>query len=193
MWVRKSAIRPVPSFARIHAGIVEKVRQGLISEGLDSQAQLDQAYDDFESTQFVLAEYVGTVLNRPLGDAILALGYFLSLSIWMIFDSYQGSALRTIGKDELASTKQLFALDETLRESEPHEVLETDDVVAMEQPALVAFVHEHVQATLDAQGAHIDPEELRAIYRMLLIEILALSYAVDAPLGFPVTRIEASA
>lgn len=193
MWVRKSAIRPVPSFARIHAGIVERVRHGLISDGLDSQAQMDKAYDDFESTQSVLAEYVGTILNRPLGDATLALGYFLSLSIWMIFHSYQGSALRTIGKDELASTKQLFALDETLRESEPHEVLETDDVVAMEQPALVAYVHEHVQAALDSKGTHIDAEELRTIYHMVLIEILALSYAVEAPLGFPLTRIEASA
>ena len=161
--------------------------------GLDSQERLDQAYDDFESTQVALADYVGSILSRPLSDATLALGYFLSLSIWMVFDRYQGSALRTIGEEELKSTKQLFALDESLRESEPFEVLETDDVVAMEQPVLVAFVHEHVQATLDSQGGSVEAEELRAIYRMVLIEILALSYAVEAPLGFPVTRIEASA
>lgn len=193
MWVRKSSIRPVPSFARIHAGAVERVRHELILEGIDSQEKLDDAYDGFEHSQVAVADYVANVLSRPLGDATLALGYYLSLAIWMIFDRYQGSALRTVGAEELAATKQLFALDESLRESEPFEALETDDVVAMEQPALVAFVHEHIEATLDSPGADVDPKELQGIYRLILIEILALSYAVEAPVGFPLTRTEASA
>ena len=193
MWVRKSSIRPVPSFARIHSGAVDRVRNELTLESSDSQDRLDQAYEDFADTQPALADHVGSILGRSLGDATLALGYFLSLSIWMAFDRYQGSALRQISEAELKATRQLFALDESIRESEPNEVLETDDVVSMEQPALVAFVHEHVQATLNAEGSRVDADELRLIYRMVLIEILALSYAVEAPIGFPLARIEASA
>jgi hypothetical protein len=80
-----------------------------------------------------------------------------------------------------------------LREAEPKEPLETDDVIAMEQPALVEFVHEHIEATLDMRGTAVDAEELQLIYRMVLVEMLALSYAIKTPTGFPVSKAEALA
>jgi len=193
MWVRRSAIRPVPSYAKVHEGAVGRVQSELLLESVDSQADLDEAFENFELTQPALADHVGVVLSRNLGDSALALGYYLSLAIWMIFDRAQGGALGEVDPAELRSTKELYELDLSLREAEPTEPLETDDVVSMEQPALVSFVHDHIQTTLDSEHSTLQPEELRMIYSMLLIEILALSYAVKVPEGFPVERTEALA
>jgi hypothetical protein len=125
-----------------------------------------------------------------LGEATLALGFFLSLAVWMSFDRCHGVSLKSVSVEEFASTSQLVSLDEDLREAEPNEPLETDDVIAMEQPALVEFVHEHMEATLDMRAESVDADELQLVYRMVLIEMLALSYAVRAPAGFPVSKAE---
>lgn len=190
MWVQRSAIRPVPSYARVGRGSLENMRNLLLIEADESPVAFDEMFEEFESRQPVLAEHVGEVLSRPLQDASVALGYFLSVSIWAAFDKTLGTALDPISTDELRLTSELFALDQDLRGQAPNDRLETDDVIAMEQPALVEFVHESIQSTLRAQGGKLDTSEVGDIYRMLLIEILALSYAVRSPAGFPLTKTE---
>ena len=65
--------------------------------------------------------------------------------------------------------------------ADPAEVVDSDDVVAMEQPHLLHFVHEHVDAALEAHADEVDVDDVHAIYRVVLVEILALSYAVKPP------------
>ena len=60
----------------------------------------------------------------------------------------------------------------------------------MEQPELLEFVNEHVDATLEAHADSIDVDDVHAIFRLVLIEILALSYAVQRPSGYPVAKTE---
>lgn len=193
MWVRQSALRPVPSYARLSEHAISRVREQLLEENAHSEAALDEAFDGFEDAQKPLADHVGEVLGGSLSDTLLAVGYFLSLTIWLTFQRSIGSELQTISQDELHSTMELFALDEELRQGRPHDPLDTDDVVAMEQPALVQLVHEHIKKVLDQEGSEVNAEHVRKIYRMLLIEILSLSYAVRAPAGFPLDQKEALA
>lgn len=190
MWVRKSSIRPVASFARIDAHTLDSVRGLLLTDEGEAEDVLDEAFERFEDSQPALAHKLGDVLGRPLGETALALGYFLSLSVWLAFDRLHGRSLNQVTEEELEATCELLALDESLRQGDPNEQLETDDVVAMEQPALVRFVHEHLEATLDLHGDSVDVSELQQIYRAVLEEILALSYAVRTPMGFPVTKAE---
>lgn len=193
MWLRKSSIRPVPTYARIGSGVLEQVRAALMTDSDDAQERLDDAFADFEEYQPALADYMATVLGRPLGDTILALGYFLSLAIWLAFQHGHGRALKKVTEDELSATKELLDLDETLRQTDASEALDTDDVIATEQPALLAFIREHIEATLDVQGDEMDLDELQVIYRAVLIETLALSYAVQPPAGFPLSKSEVQA
>jgi DNA-binding protein Fis len=74
--------------------------------------------------------------------------------------------------------------------SDPEEPLETDDVIALEQPDLMGFVREHLDATLESHAQHIDVDDVSQVYQLVLIEVLALSYAVARPRGFPVTKLE---
>ncbi len=190
MWVRKSSIRPVPPFARIDAHTLDAVRSILLSDEDETQQILDDAFERFDVSQEALSRQLGVVLARPLGRTALALGYFLCLSVWMAFDRCHGGFLNAVSEEELGATEALLSLDENLRKNDPQEHLETDDVIAMEQPALVRFIHQHLEATLDVHGDAVELEELQSIYRMVLVEMLALSYAVRAPLGFPVSKTE---
>lgn len=190
MWLRKSSIRPVPPYARIGPGVLEQVRAALLTDSDDAQEQLDDAFADFEEFQPALADHMAGVLARPLGDTVLALGYFLSLAVWLAFQHGHGRALKKVTPEELMATTELVDLDETMRQADPAEALDTDDVIAMEQPALLGFIREHIEATLDVQGRDLNLDELQIIYRSVLIETLALSYAVQPPAGFPLSKSE---
>lgn len=191
MWVRRSAIRPVPSYARIPTHALDALRTQL-SDGDDdvTRRHLDEAFGRFEQRQPVLAAHLGTTLARPLDETALGLGYFLAIAIWLGFEQVHGAHVAQVGEQELAATRELLALDEQLRRADPSDVLETDDVVAMEQPELLEFVHDHVDITLESHADDIDVDDVHEVYRAILTEILALSYAVERPAGFPVARTE---
>jgi hypothetical protein len=55
------------------------------------------------------------------------------------------------------------------------------------------FVHEQIQGALEDQGSAADLDELQAVYKILMVELLSLSYAVSAPIGFPLSKAEAQA
>lgn len=193
MWVRKSSIRKVPPYARVETASLDSVRRSLFAESEDIQQLLDEAYEAFDSKQPVVASHVGDVLGRRLGEATTALGFYLSLTVWMAFEHAHGGKMRRVSEGEMRSTRELFLLDQDIRREEESEVVETEDIVRMEQPALVDFVHEHMNRTVEMTEQKVDASELALVYRMVLMEILALSYAVVPPVGYPSLRSEIQA
>jgi hypothetical protein len=181
VWVRRAAIRPVPSYAQVPARVLERIEERLADEDDESRQQLDEAFTRFERTQPALAERISTVLSRPLDETALALGYFLTLAIWLAFDETFGDDLQEVTETALASVEEALTLDEQIRLSDPAEAVDSDDVVAMEQPDVLAFVQEHLDAALDANASDVDVDDVQTIYRVVLIEVLALSYAVRPP------------
>ncbi len=190
MWVRKSSIRPVPPYARVESSALESVRQTLFTQNASIQDRLDDAYDEFGSKQPIVAAHVGSVLGRPLGEATTALGFFLSLAVWLAFEHAHGGRMRSVSENEMRSTRELFLFDQAMRRQEEAESVETEDVVRMEQPALVDFVHEHMEKTMNMTTQRVDASEMAAVYRMVLMEILALSYSVVPPFGYPAFKSE---
>ncbi len=193
MWVRKSSIRQIPTYARIGSGILERVRHQILVQSEESEEALDQAFEEFELAQPLVYAHVSRELEKPLGETARALGYFLSLAIWLAFQEGHGRAMKTVTQDELVATTELLEFDSQLRQTDGGEPLETDDVISMEQPDLMHFIHEQIEATLDGQNEEIDSDHLQTVYRMVLIELLSLSYSVQAPAGFPLTKSEAQA
>lgn len=193
VWVRRSAIRPVPSYAAVSAAALEAVRDELADDDEEARAQLDEAFERFERAQPALAAYVAETLGRPLDETALALGYFLALTVWLAFDRAHGSHMNEITEEELSATNALLDLDEEMRRADPAESLDSDDVIAMEQPHVLSFVHEHIDGTLDAHAEEIDVDDVHLVYRVVLVEVLALSYTVRRPEGFPVAKTELQA
>jgi hypothetical protein len=181
VWVRRAAIRPVPLYARLPPGVLSEIETDLADEDEIARDRLDSAFTRFEATQPAIAERVATALGQPIDETALALGYFLTLAIWLAFERNFEERLGEVPPDELAAAEQSLALDEELRRVDPAETVESDDVVAMEQPDVLAFVHEHLDNALETHAGEVDVDDVHAIYRVVLIEVLALSYSVSPP------------
>jgi hypothetical protein len=181
VWVRRAAIRPVPTFAQVPLRVLAGVEEELGEDDDQARARLDEAFARFERTQPALAERITKALNGPLDETALALGYFLTLAIWLAFDRVFRADLGEVTETALGSVEEALQLDEQIRLSDPAEAVDSDDVVAMEQPDVLAFVHEHLDAALEANADEVDVDDVHAIYHVVLVEVLALSYAVLAP------------
>jgi hypothetical protein len=188
MWVRGAAIRPVPRYAIVAAASLEEIERELADDSPRARDELDGAFARFEATQPHLADAVSQVLSRPLDETALALGYFLSISIFLAFERTFGPVrLREVSPDALAATEQAIALEEELRAAHGDEPLDLDDVVSIEQPNVLAFVHEHVDAALDpgsrppppeGETRDVDVDDVHAVYRAVVLLTLCLSHAV---------------
>ncbi|WP_157907912.1 hypothetical protein [Sorangium cellulosum] len=163
------------------ARVLSEIEDQLAEDDDDSRKQLDDAFTRFEQTQPALADRISSVLSGPLDETALALGYFLTLAIWLAFDELFGQDLDEVTETALTGVEESLNLDEQIRLHDPAEAVDSDDVIAMEQPDVLAFVQEHLDAALEANAHEVDVDDVHAIYRVVLIEVLALSYAVRPP------------
>ncbi|MFT3773679.1 MAG: hypothetical protein QM820_50535 [Minicystis sp.] len=193
MWVRRAAIRPVPAYAQVPLRALTTVEDELGEDDEHARTQLDDAFTRFERTQPALADRISRALNGPLDETALALGYFLTLAIWLAFDRVFRADLGEVTETALRSVEEALQLDEQIRLSDPAEAVDSDDVVAMEQPDVLAFVHEHVDAALEANADEVDVDDVHSIYHVVLVEVLALSYAVRPPANWAMPVPEFSA
>ncbi len=182
MWVRGAAIRPVPPYAVVARDVLDGVEEELADSGLSPRSDLDDAFSRFERTQPALAQLAANVLSRPLDEKALALGYFLTIAVWLAFERAFAARLREVAESELEAAESALRLEEELRASNAHEPLELDDVMAIEQPGILAFVNDHVDAALepnDAEAREVDVDDVHVVYRNVLTMTLALSHAVS--------------
>ncbi len=193
MWVRRAAIRPVAQYAQLPLRALSEVENQLGEDDEQARERLDEAFSRFEETQPALAERISNILNGPLDETALALGYFLTLAIWLAFDSSFGSEMAEVTETALVGVEESLQLDEQIRLSDPAEAVDSDDVVAMEQPDILAFVHEHLDAALEANAGEVDVSDVHSVYRVVLVEVLALSYAVKAPSNWAMPTVEFTA
>jgi len=189
VWVRGAAIRPVPNFAVIHGAVLERIERELAHDANPHRApqtpdpiDLEELFTRFERTQPALARRVTDVLDRPLDQAAIALGCFLSVTIWLAFERTFGKRLSEVSEDALRASEAAFALEEELRAGHDSEPFELEDIIEQQQPAIIDFVHEHLEAALegDAEPAerNVDVDDVHLVYRTMLVLTLALSHAV---------------
>jgi hypothetical protein len=160
---------------------LSEVEERLAEDDEEARQRLDEAFARFEQTQPALADRIAQVLGGPLDETALALGYFLTLAVWLAFDNVFDDELEEVTSVALTGVEESLKLDEQLRMADPAEAVDSDDVIAMEQPDVLSFVHEHIDAALEANASDVDVDDVHEIYRIVLIEVLALSYAVRPP------------
>ena len=191
MWVRSAAIRPVPAHARLDAEVLAGVEAWL--GGADdtlpagdeemSEHRLNDVFERFEREQPALAQRIGDRLSRTRDEVALALGYFLCLSLWLAFDRQFGERIALVTDTAIDSVEEAMKLDQELRGQDASEAVDSDEVIGMEQPHVIAYVADHIDAALEVHAREVDVDAVDRIYRLVLVELLALSYAVAAPEG----------
>ncbi len=161
--------------------VLERVEDELAEGGLGTKSELDDAFERFERTQPSLAQHAADILARPLDETALALGYFLTIAVWLAFERAFGDRLSAVTEEERAAADTAMELEEQLRATNTAEPLDLEDVMAIEQPGVLAFVNEHVEAALEPQeevATEVDVDDVHVVYRSVLVEILSLSHAV---------------
>jgi hypothetical protein len=182
VFLRKAALRPVPTYAVVEPHFIEAVETSLDEEG-KLQDRLDVGYRELDRRQPRLSGWLSTELSTGNDEAVQSLGYFLIISVYLAFREAFPTRLREIDEGSLQMAIDTLSADEELRANDPTEVLESDDVVAMSQPSMVSFVQHHVQEALEQSKGELNLEELDRIYRAVLVQVIALSHAVATPGG----------
>ncbi|MFW5925384.1 MAG: hypothetical protein ACOCV4_04410 [Myxococcota bacterium] len=183
MFVRKAALRPVPAHAIVDERAVAVIEESLGDAQEDLQETLDRGYQELDRKQPVLGTWLADQVSSRNDELVQSLGYFLAVTVYMAFAEAFPTRLRQVDDGSLTMALDTLAADEELRADDPGEVFESDDVVAMGQPALLAFVQHHVEQALEQAGDDIDLSELDRIYRAVLVEVISLSHAVESPSG----------
>lgn len=187
VWVRSAAIRPVPAYASLPEAALDDAEDWLaggddLNDELAEQ-RLHETFERFQQAQPELAERIGRLVTRAADEVAVALGFYLSAALWLAFDESFGDRLVTLDATEVTGVEESLVLDEQLRGADPAEAVDSDDVIAMEQPYALDFIQEHVDAALEVHAAIADVDAVHRVYRLMLIQVLALSYAVRAPDG----------
>jgi hypothetical protein len=188
MWVRGAAIRPVPKYARLRRASLDAAAARV--EAAQNTGTLIKHLTQFEHAQPALAKEVNRLLDRPLDETSKAAGLFMCASVWLAFSEVFGDDLECVSKEALKATEESIRVEEDLRREHAEEPLDLEDIVMIEQPDIIAWVHEYVDAATDAsralaeepeQETEVDVDDLHLVYRLTLTLALALSYAVAAP------------
>jgi hypothetical protein len=186
VWVRRSAIKPIPRHARVPQSVVAAACGKLATLDARAERLVREGHERFSVEQPAVARYLIERLPPSLDGVALALGRMLSVAVFLAFEALPTGVLRAVSADTVASADVSLGADEELRRADPMDALETEDIVAIEQPALVAFVNQHVGLTLQKHAETVDVDHVAVVFRAILVEILALSHAVSPLEGFSI-------
>jgi hypothetical protein len=182
VWLAQTAIPSIARYALVSASALEaSARKLASSDGVISTARLSQEFARCELDQPSLARWLGKALAAPADDAARGLGASLAITIWNAFRLTAGDRLRRVSQEDCQSAELLLQTDEELRRDNAKVVLESDDIIAMHQPDIARFVRDRIEDTMTTLADQIDVDDIDAVYRMLLVEVLVLSYAVQPP------------
>lgn len=183
LFVRKAALRAVPAWAVVDEVAVSAVEETLGDEGEELQNALDAAYREMDRLQPPLARYLAEQVADQGDDLAQSVGYFLIVTVHMAFREAFPTRLRPVDEAAVQMAIDTLDADEELRKDDPTEAMESDDVVAMTQPALLHFVQHHLEQALEQAGEQPDLAAFDQVYRAVLVEVVALSHAVEPPDG----------
>ncbi|MEQ8727324.1 MAG: hypothetical protein RID81_38955 [Sandaracinaceae bacterium] len=183
MFLRKAALRPVPRWAVVDDLAIDALEETLGEAEEDLQRTLDGGYREMDRLQPELAEYLAGQVSSRNDELAQSVGYFLAVTVYLAFREAFPTRLTTVDESSLQLALSTLDVDEELRRNDPTEVLESDDVVAMGQPALVSYAQHHFDEALSQSEGGADLDAFDTVYRAILVEVIALSHAVRAPSG----------
>ncbi len=183
MFVHRAAIAPVPRYARVGSEAVEAVERSLGGDEAALQRALDRGFRDLSRRHPALAAWLSDVVSDRRDELAQSLGYFLVVTVFQAFQEAFPSRLGEVDRTTLDVAEASLEFDRRLRAEDGNEPLDSDDVVAMGQPAVVEFVHHHIAQAIEQGGSELDVDDLDRIYRAVLVEVIALTRAVQAPPG----------
>ncbi|MDP3276255.1 MAG: hypothetical protein Q8Q09_13730 [Deltaproteobacteria bacterium] len=171
----------VPTYAVVPEHAVSSAEDALCSGG-SLESRVEAAFARMDRKQPALATYLTSQFEGIRDETAEALGSFLSVMVHESFDRAFGDRVCVLDASAITRAQQSIELDETLRRENAVEALETDDIVAMQQPAVMGFLREQLDSVLaseeDDASDPIDVDALHAVYRAMMVAIVSLSATI---------------
>lgn len=171
----------MPRWAVVDDVAIDSLEDGLGEAEEDLQETLDAGYREMDRLQPHLAEWLAQEVSSRHDELAQSVGYFLAVTVYLAFKEAFPTRLGMVDDASLRLAIDTLDTDEELRANDPTEVLESDDVVAMGQPALISYVQHHFDEALAQAEGDADLEAFDIVYHAILVEVIALSHAVRAP------------
>lgn len=173
----------MPPYAVVRPDVIE-VLENAYEDGEEKlQQALDRGFSELDRKQPVLGTWLAEGLALSQDELVQSLGYFLVVSVFLAFQEAFPTRLVAVDSAALEVARETLRVDQELREADPHEVLRSDDVLALSQPALLRFVQHHVNEAVEQAPGEIATDELDQSYENVLVQIIAMSHAVLSPSG----------
>lgn len=173
----------MPGHAIVDDSAILAIEDALDTQEEQLQSLLDDGYRDLDRRQPVLGAFLADEVSTRSDEMAQSLGYFLAVTVYLAFKEAFPTRLGEVDESSLQMAVDTLEADEELRANDPTEVLDSDDVVAISQPAVLNFVQHHLTEAIDQAGDDADLDDLDRIYRAVLVEVIALSHAVRSPNG----------
>ena len=162
---------------------IDALEEALGEGEANLQQALDAGYREMDRLQPHLAEWLAGQVSSRKDELAQSVGYFLAVTVYIAFREAFPTRLDTVDEVSLKLAIDTLSADEELRANDPSEILESDDVVAMGQPAILGYVQHHFDEALAQADDDVDLEAFDVVYRAILVEVIALSHAVRSPGG----------
>lgn len=186
VWVRRSAIRPIPRYSLVSARAVEQVLGRVARWESDEVDWATEQQGHLDALQPALAAFL--VKQVAAGEPLVSLARELRVCLFLLFESEHVEALQQVTADQLGASEAGLRADEELRVSDPVDPLDSEDIVGIEQPDVMNWLNASISSALAEQAEVIDVDDLGRVFRSLLVAVLALSEAVRAPKGLAAPR-----
>lgn len=171
----------MPPWAVVDEVALDALESSLGEDDEALQQVLDAGYREMDRLQPHLAEWLAGEVSGETDELAQSVGYFLVVTVYLAFREAFPTRLDAVDEAALSIALETLEADEALRAADPTEVYESDDVVAMGQPALLAYVQHHFDEAVSQADGSPDLDAFDAVYRAILVEVIALSHAVRAP------------
>ncbi len=173
-------------FAVVQKSVIEHVEESFSYVSSSLQTRVEVSFAKLDEQHPDLAALVSAAIADVHDETAQSLGYFLTVAVWEFFHQAFGDRLLTVDSDVVRVVQEALSVDQELRRTNAIEPLESDDVVALQQPHVMEFVREQLESTLapeDGEDSDVEIDCIDRVYEMILVVVLALSRSVSAPAG----------
>ena len=181
MLLQQVALPRLPENARVQADALHAVLQSMSTDETTLQRTLDDGYRLMEMRHAPLAEALALELSEVDDRGLQSVTYYLAVTIYLSFVESFGSRLLPISEQQIGELAGQLVADGELRNLGHCGDSYSEDLVAMAQPHLCRFAREEADRADEVRPKGGSDDESHAVpFGALLLEIIALSLAVDA-------------
>jgi hypothetical protein len=140
--------------------------------------ELDVGFREMERQQPALSRYISDEIAEIADPQLSALAYFLGVVLFLAFREAFPARVLAVSSDEIRQVLDRLVTDGELRQTGAAGPSYSEDAIAQAQPVLASLLRDEIDRAVQETSENAAPLHVDSVYEALLVQMLALSYAV---------------